>query len=108
MSVATEITSAIPSTNHRMSWGANGARASAEDQLHLLAADEVLVAVFDLAPLDPLLVEPGPVAAAEVLDEELVAVAEDDGVLARDLAGVNDEVAVLAAADHEAVFRDAI
>src|SRR6185295_6726396 len=77
-------------------------------ELNLLAADVVLVAVFDLAALDALLVEPGPVRRAEVLDVVLGPVAQDDGVLAGDLPGVDHEVAVLAAADHEAVLRDLV
>jgi hypothetical protein len=73
-----------------------------------LAADVVFVAVLDLAALDALLVEPGPVRRPEVLDVVLGPVAQDDGVLAGDLPGVDHEVAVLAAADHEAVLRDLV
>src|SRR5690242_16883820 len=77
-------------------------------QLNLLAADVVLVAVLDLAALDALLVEPGPVGGAEVLDVVVGPVPQDDGVLAGDLPGVDHEVAVLATADHEAVLRDLV
>src|SRR5690606_8618553 len=82
--------------------------ASAQDELHLLAADEVLVSILDLAALDALLVEPGSVRGAEVLDVEAVGLLRDHRVLAGDLAGVDDEVAVLAAADDEEILRDGL
>src|SRR5438094_9311284 len=109
-SVTTEITSA---TDNRLqsaiSAGTMAKRTtgcSGHHELNLLGADEVLVAVFDLAALDSLLVVPGAVGRAEVFDEVVAALADDHRVLAADLAGVDHEVAVLAAADHEPVFRD--
>src|SRR5581483_11906123 len=83
-------------------------RSLADHALHLFIADEVLVAVLDLAPVNPLLVEPGPVRGAEVLDEMVGALAQNRGVLPRDLSGVDDQVAVLAAADDEAVLGDLV
>src|SRR5215475_14576906 len=79
-----------------------------QHELDLLVADEELVPVLHLLALDPLLVEPGAIRGAEILDVVGALVAHDDGVLPAHLAGVDDEVAVLAPADDEPVLGDAV
>src|SRR5438067_8132029 len=74
----------------------------------LLGADVILVAFLDLAPRQPALVEPGSVRRAEVLDEPGISLADDGRVLAAHLAGVDHEVAMLAASDEEAILADAL
>src|SRR5579872_2557939 len=80
----------------------------AERAAELLGADEVLVAFLHLPLADAPLVEPRAIRRAEILDEVVAALAGDRRVLAADLARVDDQVAVLAAADEEALLGDAI
>src|SRR5438477_13020255 len=77
---------------------------SAERAADLLAADEILVAFLDLPSRDAPLVEPGAVRRAQVLDEPGAALAGDGRVLAAHLAGIDDQIAVLAAADQEPIL----
>src|SRR5947208_4311575 len=74
----------------------------------LLGAHVILVAFLDLAPRQPALVEPCSVRRAEVLDEPGISLADDGCVLAAHLAGVDHEVAMLAASDEEAILADAL
>src|SRR3954469_6698119 len=87
---------------------ASSFKASAEAAAQLLRADEVLVAFADLAARDPVRLEPGAVRGAEVLDEPRLPLPRDGGVLAADLAGVDDQIAVLSAADQEPVLLHAV
>src|SRR2546426_9103998 len=107
-SVATLTASATASATSAIRAGAGAAAhcssKSAERAAQLLGADVVLVAVLDLAARDPARVEPGAVRGAEVLDEPRLPLADDGGVLAAHLAGVDHKVAVLAAADEEAIL----
>src|SRR3954451_15750 len=80
------------------------ARPLAEGAAQLLGADEVLVAVLDLPLADAPLVEPGAVGGAQVLDEVRRPFAGDDRVLAAHLSRVDDQVAMLAAPDEEAIL----
>src|SRR5204862_4875047 len=107
-SVATLTASATPSASSAILAGggaaAQSSSKSAERAAQLLGADVVLVPVLDLAAGDPLRVEPGPVRGSEVLDEPGLPLADDGGVLAAHLAGVDHQVAVLAPADQEAIL----
>src|SRR5712692_798605 len=89
---------------NRLQRAAPGDRAAlAEHELDLVAADKILVAVGNLATFDALLVEPGTVGRAEILNEVVGAFANDDCVLPGDLSGADHVVAVLSAADQETI-----
>src|SRR5207237_3495092 len=89
------------------SWPAERPRASSKRAGQLLGAHVILVAVLDLPPAEPALVEPGPVRGAEGLDEPGIPFADDGGVLAAHLSRVDDQVAVLAPPDQEPVLLHA-
>ena len=77
-------------------------------ELNILFADEVLVPVLDFSATDPLLVEPGSIGRPEILNEVVIALSDDGSVLARDFAGVDDEIAMPTAPNQKPVFIDSV